>query len=173
MSSPSIAALFQQRVVIGVGDMSVSNNQAITLSTYGLGSCVAVVAYDPLMKVGGLLHAMLPESSISPEKARTQPAMFVDTGMPILMRALLGMKAEPRRLRIFLTGGASVLCMNDMFKIGERNVRATMQHLMQLGIPVAFSAVGGTINRTVHLVIGTGAITLKTPDGTDTWTLAA
>lgn len=173
MSSPSISALFQQRVVIGVGDMSVSNNQAITLSTYALGSCVAVVAYDPVVKAGGLLHAMLPQASISPAKALVQPAMFVDTGMPLLLRALVGLKADTRRLRIFLAGGASVICANDMFKIGERNLQATMQHLAQLGLSVNYSAVGGTINRTVHLVIGTGAITLKTPEATDTWTLAA
>ncbi|HEY1107226.1 MAG TPA: chemotaxis protein CheD, partial [Opitutaceae bacterium] len=90
MSSPSIAAIFGQRVVIGVGDLSVSNNQSITLSTYALGSCVAVVAYDPVVRAGGLLHAMLPQSKLSPDKARAQPAMFVDTGMAALLRALTG-----------------------------------------------------------------------------------
>lgn len=173
MSSPSIAALFQQRVVIGVGDMSVSNNPTITLSTYALGSCVAVVIYDPVVKAGGLLHAMLPDSALNATKARDQPAMFVDTGMAILMRSLAGLKAEPRRMRIFLAGGASVLCANDLFKIGERNLRATQAALNQLGLPVHHAAVGGTINRTVHLNVGTGAITLKTPEATDNWSLAA
>mgnify|MGYP001561206167 CR=1 FL=1 len=78
--APSIAAIFAQRVVVGVGDLSVSNNIAITLSTYALGSCIAVAAYDPVVKAGGLLHLMLPESSISPDKAISQPAMFADTG---------------------------------------------------------------------------------------------
>jgi len=70
MGSPTIAALFAQRVVVGVGDMGVSNNPQITLSTYALGSCVAVVAYDPVAKAGGLLHLMLPDSTISPAKAQ-------------------------------------------------------------------------------------------------------
>ena len=57
--------------------MSVSNNPTITLSTYALGSCVAVVVYDPVVKAGGMLHAMLPDSRLSPTKARDHPAMFV------------------------------------------------------------------------------------------------
>lgn len=173
MSSPTIAALFAQRVVIGVGDMSVSNNPSITLSTYALGSCVAVVAYDPVVKVGGLLHVMLPDSSISPAKAAAQPAMFVDTGMPQLFRSLKGLHAQPARLRLFLAGGACILCTNDTFRIGERNIRATIAHLAQMGLVARHSALGGTINRTVHLNVGTGSVTLKTPEAVDTWSFAA
>ncbi|MES2697138.1 MAG: chemotaxis protein CheD [Verrucomicrobiota bacterium] len=173
MSSPSIAALFGQRVVIGVGDLSVSNNPAITLSTYALGSCIAVVAYDATVRAGGLLHAMLPTSSLSPEKAGAQPAMFVDTGLNVLLRTLTGMKVDRRRMHIFLAGGASVLSGSDMFKIGERNIRATLAYLGGLGIRVSHSEVGGTINRTVHLNIGTGEISLKTPTATEKWSLAA
>src|SRR5882757_10055279 len=110
MASPSIASLFVQRVVVGVGDLGASNNAMLTLSTYALGSCVAVVAYDPDSKASGLLHLMLPDSTISPNKAITQPAMFADTGLPLLFRALDGLKADRARLQLFVTGGASVLC---------------------------------------------------------------
>jgi len=160
-------------VVVGVGDMGVSNNSAITLSTYALGSCVAVAVYDPIAKAGGLLHMMLPESSISPDKAISQPAMFADTGLPALFRALTGIKAERSRLRLFVAGGASVLTGNDNFKIGERNIRATQLWLSQHGYGVRGSAVGGTISRTVHLDIGTGSISLKTPMATELFSLAA
>ncbi len=172
MSSPSIAAIFQQRVVIGVGDVSVSNNPSIVLSTYALGSCVAIAAYDPAVKAAGLLHVMLPDSSISPQKAIGQPAMFVDTGLPHMMRALAGLRADPRRIRIFLAGGASVLGTTDSFKIGERNIQATVAHLGRIGLAAGRSEVGGTINRTVHLEVGNGALTLKSPNGTSNWTLA-
>lgn len=169
----SIASLFAQRVVVGVGDMSVSNNPLITLSTYALGSCVAVVAYDPMVKAGGLLHLMLPASAISPEKAYSQPAMFADTGIPLLLRSLIGLKAALPRLRLFLAGGASVLCTTDTFKIGERNIRATVDYLGRAGLQARQGALGGTINRTVHLNVGTGVITMKTPDANDSWSLAA
>jgi chemotaxis protein CheD len=171
--APTIASLFTQRVVIGVGDLGVSNNAAITLSTYALGSCVAVLAYDPVVKAGGLLHMMLPESGISPEKATTQPAMFADTGLPLLFRSLLGINAERSRLRLFIVGGASVLTGNDNFKIGERNIRATNQWLAAQGYVVHGSAVGGTISRTVHLDIGSGSISLKTPIAMEAFSLAA
>jgi chemotaxis protein CheD len=173
MASPSIASLFAQRVVVGVGDLGVSNNPMITLSTYALGSCIAVVAYDPFVKAGGLLHLMLPDSKLCPDKATTQPAMFADTGLALLLRSLVGVRAELGRLRLFLAGGASVLCINDNFKIGERNIRATTDYLAQKGLFARRSDIGGTINRTVHLNVGTGAITLKTPLVNDTWSLAA
>ncbi len=173
MGSPSISALFAQRMVVGVGDMGVSNNPQITLSTYALGSCVAVVAYDPAAKAGGLLHLMLPDSTISPSKAQSQPAMFADTGLPLLFRSLAGIRVDFSRVRIFLAGGANVLCDADTFRIGERNIKAATEFLSHNGLVVRHTSLGGTINRTVHLNIGTGAITLKTPSANETLSLAA
>jgi chemotaxis protein CheD len=172
MGSPGINALFAQRVVVGVGDMGVSNNPQITLSTYALGSCVAIVAYDPVARTGGLLHFMLPDSTISPAKAKTQPAMFGDTGMPLLFRSMIGLRGDLGRTRIFLAGGANVLCDADTFRIGERNIKAASQYLAEHGIVVRHTALGGTINRTVHLNVGTGDVTLKTPIGIDSITLS-
>ena len=172
--SPTIAALFAQRVVVGVGDLGVSNNTALTLSTYALGSCVGVVAYDPVMRVGGLLHLMLPESALSPDKAATQPAMFADTGLPLLFRALAGLRADRARLRLFVAGGANVLGnVADSFRIGERNLKATSAWLAQNGFNVRYSDVSGTVNRTVHLDIATGAIKLKTSVQSGEFSLAA
>ncbi len=151
--------------------MSVSNNPSITLSTYALGSCVAVVVYDPATRAGGLLHMMLPDSKLSPQKAAQQPAMFADTGLPLLFRAFQGLKGNAGNSRLFIAGGASVLCTVDTFKIGERNLRATSDFLSRYGLRTVQSDVGGTINRTVHLDIGTGAVTLKTPEATRTLSL--
>lgn len=172
MGSPTIASIFAQRVVVGVGDMAVSNNALVTLSTYALGSCIGVVAYDPAVKVGGILHMMLPDSAISPDKARAQPAMFADTGLPLFFRSLLGMKADRSRLRLFVTGGAGILSSHDNFKIGERNTKATLDFLAVNGYQIGRQVTGGTTNRTVHLEIGTGNMTLKTPAGTETSSLA-
>jgi chemotaxis protein CheD len=173
MGSPTIAALFAQRVVVGVGDMSVSNNPSITLSTYALGSCIGVAVYDPVVKAGGLLHLMLPDSSISPAKAVAQPAMFADTGLPLLFRSLGGLKAERARLQIVMAGGASVLTAADNFKIGERNIRAVAQWLAKHGFVVKHAHLAGTTNRTLHLEIGTGGIKMKCPLGDEAWSLAA
>ncbi len=171
--APTIASVFAQRVVIGVGDMAVSNNTQVTLSTYALGSCIGVVAYDPVVRVGGILHLMLPDSNISPDKATTQPAMFANTGLPLFFRALTGLKADRSRIRIFVTGGACVLNSQDNFKIGERNTKATLDFLAANGLRARQIVTGGTTNRTVHLSIQTGDLTLKTPEGNDAISLAA
>lgn len=170
--SPSIAGLFAQRVVIGVGDMAVSNNSQSILTTYALGSCVGVMAYDPTVKVAGILHLMLPDSTISPEKAAGQPAMFADTGLPLLFRALIGLRGEPRRMRIMVAGGASVLNGQDPFKIGERNAKAATEWLLARNVLIRQRHLGGTVNRTVHLEVDTGTVTLKMPSGLETFTLA-
>lgn len=172
MGSPTIAALFAQRVVVGVGDIGASNNPSITLSTYALGSCIAVVAYDPGARAGGLLHLMLPDSTISKDKAAAQPAMFADTGLPTLFRSMTGFRAEVHRARIMLAGGASVIGGADMFKIGERNIRATTEILNRAGLPIRHMIVGGTTNRTVHLNIADGGVTVKMPEGTQNFSLA-
>lgn len=162
--APSISALFSQRVVIGVGDMTVSNSETVTLSTYALGSCVGVIAYDAEAHAGGILHLMLPNSNISRDKALKQPAMFADTGLPLLFGALAGVRADLTRLRLFLAGGASVLNGTDPFKIGERNTLAVTSYLKTHGYKIAGQDLGGNVNRTVHLEIATGLVTLKLPD---------
>ncbi|MEI7552888.1 MAG: chemotaxis protein CheD [Verrucomicrobiota bacterium] len=170
--APTVASLFAQRVVIGVGDLAVSNNAQITLSTYALGSCVAVAVYDAQAKVAGVLHLMLPDSQLSPDKAAAQPAMFADTGLPLLFRSVIGLKAERARLRVFVAGGACVLTGPDSFKIGDRNVRATLDYLARQRFAVPSPAVGGTVNRTLHLDVGSGTLTLKTPTATESFSLA-
>ena len=170
--SPTLPTFFQQRVVVGVGDVAVSNNTNVVISTFALGSCIGIVVYDSVVKVGGLIHIMLPDSTLSPDKAEKQPAMFADTGVPLMFRNLVGLQAERRRLKAFVAGGASVISGSDMFKIGERNITAVKKIINTLGIPVVKADIGGVNNRTVHLNVGTGDVTLKTPIGTSKFSLA-
>jgi chemotaxis protein CheD len=168
----SVLSMFAQRVVVGVGDMAVSNSTGVVLSTYALGSCIGVVAYDPVVKVGGILHLMLPESKISPDKAESQPAMFADTGLPLFFRQMTGFKAMTGRMRLFVAGGASVLSGVDPFAIGARNTRATLEYLKSQGFAVRRTEVGGNINRTIHLEMASGNVSLKTPAGNAQLSLA-
>jgi chemotaxis protein CheD len=170
--SPTIANLFTQRLVVGVGELAASNASAVTISTYALGSCVGLVAYDPVVRAGGILHLMLPDSALSPEKAAAKPAMFADTGVPALFRAIAGLRAERSRTRLFLAGGACVLSGPDTFKIGERNAAATRRMLSVYGCSIAGQELGGTVNRTLHLNIATGELTIKLPDRTLAYSLA-
>ncbi len=162
--SPTLAGLFAQRTVVGVAEFAVANSAQITLSTFALGSCIGVIAYDPVAKAGGLLHLMLPDSALSPDKAAAQPAMFADTGIPALFNALTGLRALRPRTRTYVAGGASVLSGPDSFKIGERNITAVRRLLAVYGCRPVGEDVGGVVNRTLHLNIGTGVLTAKLPD---------
>src|ERR1700690_3793207 len=93
-----------QRIVIGVGDLAVSNSLQIILSTYGLGSCIGVVAYDPVARAGGMLHLMLPDSCMAPDKAARQPGLFADTGLAILLRSLGSLHPAPLDIRLLIAG---------------------------------------------------------------------
>jgi chemotaxis protein CheD len=169
--APTIGSIFAERVIVGVGDMAVSNNSNVVISTYALGSCIGVVALDPVVKVGGLLHIMLPDSSLTPEKALSQPSMFADTGLKHFLNALVSLRADKRRLKVFLAGGANVLSGSDFFKIGERNVIAVRKYLDMERIPVAAHDLGGMNNRTIHFKINTGKVDMKMPSGMQTISL--
>ncbi len=169
MSSASSSEAGIKRLVIGVGEMAVSDDAAATLSTYGLGSCVGVVAYDPKIRAGGILHLMLPNSAIAPERSRGQPAMFADTGLPRFVDALIQLRADRTRLRFFLVGGASVIALGSAYRIGAKNLEAASAWLTSQGFQIADVGTGGNINRTLHLELGTGAMTLRTPHSHETF----
>ena len=125
---PPSASLFVQRVVVGVGDLAVSNSQVV-LSTYALGSCVAVIAYDPgPARRRAAAHHAAGLADLR-GKAAAQPAMFADTGLAQFFRELTTFKASAVRLQIFLAGGASVISGTDPFRIGERNAQAVIAGL--------------------------------------------
>lgn len=169
--SPTIEKLFTQRIVVGVGDMAVSNSSSMILSTYALGSCVGVVVYDPSTQASGLLHFMLPDSTISPEKAKSQPAMFADTGFVTLQRSLQGLRVNLPRARTYLAGGAGVISSSDAFRIGEKNIAAAQKWVQRLGLTVVAADLGGFNNRTLHLNISNGELTMKSPVETKTISL--
>jgi chemotaxis protein CheD len=152
-----------QRVVIGVGDLAVSGNPEIVLSTYALGSCVGVVAYDPAAGAGGIIHLMLPDSGIAPERVAKQPALFADTGLALFFESLASLGSRPGNVRLLVAGGASLFGGPDPFRIGGRNTRATLEYMRDNGFAVRHAIVGGGVNRALHLEMATGIVTLKTP----------
>lgn len=160
MPSPSLIG-FEHRVVVGVGEMAISNNPNVVLATYSLGSCLGVAIYDPVARVGGLLHAMLPDSSIHPAKAVAHPAMFIDTGVPALFRAAYELKADKHRIRVVVAGGAQILDSQGFFNIGKRNLEALTTLLSNHRLEITAQQIGGLVNRTVYLNVNSGSINLK------------
>lgn len=147
--------------IVGISEMAVSKNRGDILVTYSLGSCIGLSLYDPEVGVGGLIHCMLPLSRIDPEKAKANPPMFTDTGVPALLQALLNLGASRKRLVAKVAGAASPLDDNGVFKIGERNYVVLRKVLWKNEILIAAEDCGGTVARTMALHIETGRTTLK------------
>jgi chemotaxis protein CheD len=158
--SPTLAG-FEHKVVVGIAEMAVSNNPSATLTTYSLGSCLGISIYDPVAHVGGLLHIMLPDSSIDAAKAAAKPGMFVDTGVPALFRATYQLGADKHRVQIAVAGGAQIMDSSGYFNIGKRNFEMLTQLFAQHGLRIAAAEVGGYVNRTMHLRLATGEVRLK------------
>lgn len=156
----------KKQLIVGMGDMLTSNDSSATLVTYSLGSCVGVAIYDPVAKVGGLLHAMLPDSTINLDRATKRPFMFVDTGLPAMFHAVYALGGLKHRLIIKLCGGAEFLDEKKIFKIGQRNVDATVAMLQRNGAAIAGKETGGRESRTVKLDLSNGNFTLDIPGKT-------
>ncbi len=154
-------------LTVGVGDCKVSNIPESALATYALGSCIALAIYDPVTTVAGLLHFMLPESSLNPGKANENPFMFADTGIPAMFHAAYRLGAEKRRLIVWVAGGAQVMDEGGIFNIGKRNNLALRKILWKAGVMIHGEEVGGTTARTVRLDVGTGNFMVSGP-GMDT-----
>jgi len=106
---------------------------------------------------------MLPDSRIDPAKAASAPAMFVDTGVPRLFRALYELGAERSRVVVKVAGGAQFLDAGGVFNIGERNQKALNELLMRNGFSIQAADVGGVISRTLRLELSTGRVQIQSP----------
>ena len=150
------------RHVIGVADWCVAARPGDILVTYSLGSCIGLSLYDPVTKIGGLIHCMLPLSKSDAEKAARNPAMYVDTGVVLLIQKMLSLGADKRRLVAKLAGASKVMDKKDMFRIGERNYVVVRKILWKNDILIAGEDVGGSIPRTMTLYLADGRTTIKT-----------
>jgi chemotaxis protein CheD len=152
-------------LVVGISDLKVSNNPVEALITYALGSCIAVAIYDPAVKVGGLLHFMLPDSTLDATKAKESPAMFADTGIPLLFKSCYRMGAEKKRMIVKVAGGASMLDESNFFRIGQKNIMAMRKLFWNNNVLIDAEDTGKNFNRTVRIEIGTGKFFIKRAGG--------
>lgn len=147
--------------IVGIADMKISSNPDDLLITYALGSCLGITVYDPVAKVGGMLHVMLPSSNVNPEKAKTNPWMFVDTGVPELFKACYKLGAVKKRITLKVAGGANSEDMLGSFQIGTRNVLMLRKLLWKNGVLIKGMDVGDSLSRTMSLNINTGDVNLR------------
>ncbi len=149
------------KIVVGISDMKVSNKPEDVLITYSLGSCIGVVIWDPVARVAGLLHYMLPDSSLDKDKAQAKPFMFADTGIPMLFKETYKYGALKTRMVVKVVGGSQIMDNAGIFNIGKRNHAVVRKMFWKNNIMIAKEDVGGTSNRTISIEVGTGLTNLK------------
>ncbi|MCC6581156.1 MAG: chemotaxis protein CheD [Phycisphaeraceae bacterium] len=147
--------------VVGISDLKTSRDGEDVLITYSLGSCIGVSLWDPVARVGGLMHALLPLSRMDPAKATTNPAMFADTGVIELIQRVQALGAQKNRLVVKVAGAGTPLNSATQFNIGERNYTVLRKVLWKNDILLAAEEVGGNQPRTLSLRIDDGRTFIK------------
>ena len=150
-----------RRRIVGISEMRVSRDPEDVLVTFSLGSCLGVAVFDTRARIGGLIHCMLPLASLDPEKARSRPAMFVDTGVTAMLDGLFALGARREDLVVKIAGAASPLDQVDSFRIGERNCTLLRKVLWKNDLLLAASEVGGKEPRTLFLYLATGSTVVR------------
>lgn len=150
-----------KNIIVGISDMKITNDQQANLVTYALGSCIGVALYDPMIKIGGLLHFMLPDSRIDPLKAKKNPWMFADTAIPLFFEEFYKLGGVKERMRVKIAGGSKILDESEFFSIGKKNYLSLRKILQLNNVPVSGEDIGGQGNRTITLEISTGKVFVK------------
>ncbi len=133
------------------------------LITLGLGSCVGIAIRDPLTKIGGLAHIMLPDSKAIMNNNGVKEK-FADTGIEELVQQMVMLGANRNRLVAKIAGGATMFQLqgrSDIMKIGERNVQASINKLNELNIAILSKDTGDNYGRTVTFYPETGEFHIR------------
>ncbi len=147
-------------VIVDISDIKVSANPEDVIVTYALGSCIAVLVHDPVRVAGGMIHYMLPLSETAPEKAKVRPAMFADTGIPLLFQSMYELGCQKKNLVVKVTGGGALYDDKGLFSIGKRNYTVLRKMFWKSNVLIASEDVGGARSRTARLHVATGACTV-------------
>lgn len=152
-------------IKVGIGDMKIARREG-TLITYALGSCVGITFYDPMIKLGALVHILLPEAG---ENAAGNIFKFADTGIKETLRKLEVFGGVKSRYQCKIAGGAKMFEMSaGIGNIGERNVKMVEKVLAEEHIRVMAKDVGANYARTMLLDVTTGTVKVRTSGRNET-----
>lgn len=148
-------------IKVGMADLKVCVSPD-GLTTLGLGSCIGIAIVDPVTKIGGLAHVMLPDSTAIRENSNL--AKFADTGIEELVRQMTAKGAVKSRMVAKIAGGAQMFSFSnnsDLLRVGDRNAEASRKKLAELGIPLLSEDTGDCYGRTVIFYPETGEFLIK------------
>ena len=148
-------------IKVGISDQNIARAPDI-LVPFALGSCVGICLYDSRIKLGGLSHILLPDSSA--QSPLTTPYRFADSAIPLLLRRMESMGAKRAFIKAKIAGGAQMFAATNnasLSHIGQRNVQAVRQALRSLGIPVIADDTGKNFGRTLYFHTDTGTMRIQ------------
>ena len=146
------------RLIVGISDMKISQRPEDVLVTHSLGSCLGLAAYDPLARVGGLIHCLLPKASSA---GVANPYMYVNVGVPAMIRQLVALGASKAHLAFKAAGCSRMIHIANQFDTGAQNLAMLEALFAKNNVALAAKDVGGSIPRTVALRMDTGTFVIR------------
>ena len=154
--------LLNKTITVEIADAKVSSDPDRVLATYSLGSCIGVCLYCDSEKTGGMLHFLLPDSSVNPQRARENPFLYADTGMKALLEELAARGISKNEIKVKVAGGAKIIeRVSDGFEIGKRNYLALRKFLWKNGMFIDSEDVGGSLPRSLFMIIDNGKVIVR------------
>lgn len=150
-----------KEIRVGIADMKIARQEG-TLITHALGSCIGITIYDPLIKLGALIHIMLPETG---DHKDTNLFKFADTGIKETLRKLAIFGGVKSRYICKIAGGAQMFAVvgaSGIGNIGQRNIEAVRKVLREEGLMIKNQDVGSNYARTMLMELDTGKVILRT-----------
>lgn len=148
-------------IKVGMADLKVCVSPD-SVTTLGLGSCVGIALRDPITKIGGLAHIMLPDSTMI--RNNSNIPKFADTGIEELVKQVTRKGANRSRLVAKIAGGAQMFgfgSTSETVRVGERNVEAVKKKLKEMKIPILAEDTGKNFGRTVIFYPETGEFVIR------------
>lgn len=143
------------KLVVGIADMKMAKGAGM-LITYALGSCIGICLYDPGIKLGAMIHIMLP---INMETGRKNTMKYADTGIRETVKQMVAKGANPSRMTAKIAGGAKMFEVSggsSLGNIGQRNIESVHMNLKKEGIRIVKEDVGGSVARTLLFDVSNG-----------------
>lgn len=148
-------------IIVGMGELAVSNEPSAVLTCLGIGSCVAICAFDPVSNVGGMAHVVLPRGD---NASPTTPSKYANIAVPALLSEIARLGGDRSRLVVKVIGGAHISTapgFNGTFKIGDENVAGVLAALSKEKLSASAMDVGGEKGRTVRMYLNSGKVVVQ------------
>jgi chemotaxis protein CheD len=160
-------ATTQNMINVGMAELAISQEPSDILTVLGLGSCIALCAYDPATRTAGLAHMVLPRCHIESDEMGLR-VKYIETGVPWLLHKMFKLGVQKSNLILKITGGARMLNIpgnNNFLDIGQKNIVQVKQVLAREGLRTCAEDLGGGLGRSVRFYVETGKIQVKAVNG--------